>query len=76
MIKLKKKVLKVIKRNKHEILHQGDWWYNLKKYSLNIYEREPDLFYINLYLCKDERETDYSEWINFKPMSKKDIKKL
>lgn len=60
------------KRYKHEIHNDGDWWYFLRDYSVNIHDNEgEDVFVVNVYpYDRDTGITDYSVQIDLEPFNK------
>jgi len=59
-------------RYKHEIHNDGDWWYFLQNYAVNIHDNEgTNVFVTNLYpYDRDTGMTDYSVQIDLEPFNK------
>lgn len=72
---LKLKILEIIKKYKHEILKDKDWWYGLHAYDINIYEDEnkEKIFNIVIYKMNEKGEFDYSQWKNLKSLTENEI---
>lgn len=72
---LKLKILEIIKKYKHEILKDKDWWYGLHAYDINIYEDEnkEKIFNIVIYKMNENGEFDYSQWQNLKSLTENEI---
>lgn len=59
----------LIEQYKHEIVRDGDWWHGIDGYDFNIHSpNEDDWFNINVYTHNETTGTDYSTWINLKPV--------
>jgi hypothetical protein len=72
---LKLKILEIIKKHKHEILKDKDWWYGLRAYDINIYEDEnkEKIFNIVIYKMNEKGEFNYNQWQNLKSLTENEI---
>jgi len=60
-------------RYKHEIHNDGDWFYYLANYTVNIHDRDgtSDVLTVVVYpLDKTTGQTDFDNWIYLEPFNK------
>jgi len=72
-IKRLQQAVDIIKdRCKHDLYADGDIWYFLNNYSVNIHDNEgKDVFVVNVYpYDRDTGITDYSVQIDLEPFNK------
>ena len=70
-------VLYLIKKHKHEILKDRDWWYGIPEYTINVHDyKENDIFHINVYEVGENGMDDYSHWIDLPSLTKEELKAL
>jgi hypothetical protein len=78
---LKSEVDDLLKKYGKEILEDGDWWYGLEDYSVNIHCDEhfddPNaIFNINIYRLGENGLDDYSFWFDLPPIKRNELEKL
>ena len=70
-------VLYLIKKHKHEILKDHDWWYGIPEHTINVHDyNENDIFHINVYEVGENGMDDYSHWIDLPSLTKEELKAL
>lgn len=70
-------VLYLIKKYKHEIIRDRDWWHGIPEYFINVHDYlDKDTFNINIYTIGEDGYYDYSKWIDLPSLTLEELKAL
>ncbi len=70
-------ILYLIKKHRDEIIRDGDWWYGIPEYSINVFDySDKNVFDINVYKVGENGMDDYSECFSLPSLTLEEIKAL